>query len=109
MRTNASRKVLRIMGDEVSMHIPEHSLLAAILERAIRDVTRCDMNSSYFYEDSIEPFTFRWICEQLSDDAEGLASRVLTLIRERRAPRQRACYIVRHTKLPKKPAKRPNA
>jgi hypothetical protein len=74
---------------------PEHKLMIAVLTRALSDALKpiTIFNQSgrskikhrenalaFFASDSEEPFSFRWLCEHVSVDPEGLRERIQALV-----------------------------
>lgn len=85
--------------DVVEIEMPEHELLTAVLDRAIRDVIGgklCDhwsrqksardavawlgLNAPYNRPDESAVFSFHWVCEHLGVDPESLHRDLMRLL-----------------------------
>ena len=57
---------------------PERTLCAGVLLLAVDDFLSNRLDDPWFFDDEgREPFSFRWLCEQISDDGDELAGRLL--------------------------------
>jgi hypothetical protein len=67
-------------SDSAGGAAPERTLVAAVLERAVRDVLDGDEEAVDWFADDDEsenaPFSFIWICEQLELDPEKVRASV---------------------------------
>lgn len=89
------KQATKLLSIEVDAPIlPEHNLLQAVLERAIREasgiviVERPIFTEAFIwvFSDEIEPWTFRWICNELDfseKTIELFRSRVVQTLAER--------------------------
>ena len=85
--------------DIVHTEMPEHELLTAVLDRAIRDVIggkisditsrQCNareavswlgLNAPYHRPDEAGAFSFHWVCEHLGVDPESLHRELMRLL-----------------------------
>ncbi len=73
--------------------IPEIALLVAVIERALRDVVGDGVLEQekekvggealrWFFNDSKEPFSFEWVCEQLDWSADAIRAWIRAWIRK---------------------------
>ena len=74
-------------ADRKGFWIPERRLLAAVLHRAVTDLTGSDPRMAqeahdWIFEEVIEPyqlFSFAWVCEQLELDSSIISSAISCL------------------------------
>ena len=88
-RGNRLKKKVEILEFEsLDLHLPEHDLLAAYIERAVRDyigpgtasipLPQHDRRSAreFLFGRRSGPWTLIWCCEQISSDPKGLKEEI---------------------------------
>lgn len=82
-------------------HLPEKRLLVAVVQRAVADFFAAETHpiiaweaGKWLFSESREPMSLWWICEWLTEDAEGLRGEILRSIKAGERPHKAVIFRV---------------
>lgn len=83
------------------LHLPEKRLLVAVVQRAVADFFAKETHPEiawgagrWLFSESRQPMSLWWICEWLTEDAEGLRGEILRAIKAGKRPHKAVIFRV---------------